>query len=182
MLSWTSILVHFKRKVKTYSDTNAGQYCVFSRWYMTVAVNFPCYSRCVHGDEHLVTSFGNCCRWIRLEVDLKRVHTADQTRQNWSVANISKTTENCRNLLKTVANSVHTADADPTKRFCRVGVGGVKWVLARDKLTTRRLHLIDFPSVVITSFVTSHANISPRAWWALRRYPVGSSALGYASK
>jgi len=31
-------------------------------------------------------------------------------------------------LLKTVANSVQTADADPTKQFCRVGVGGVKWV------------------------------------------------------
>jgi len=61
---------------------------------------------------------------------LKRVHTADQTRQNWSVANILKTTENCRKLLKTVANSVHTADADPTKQFCGVGVGGVKWVLA----------------------------------------------------
>ena len=59
----------------------------------------------------------------------KRVHTADQTRQNWSVANIFQTTENCRKLLKTVANSVHTADADTTKQFCRVGVGGVKWVL-----------------------------------------------------
>jgi len=33
-----------------------------------------------------------------------------------------------RKLLKTDANSVHTADADPTQQFCRVGVGGVKWV------------------------------------------------------
>ena len=34
-----------------------------------------------------------------------------------------------RSRLELVANCVHTADADATKQFRRVGVGGVYWAL-----------------------------------------------------
>jgi len=36
-------------------------------------------------------------RWLNFQF-LKCVHTTDQTRYNWPVANILKTTENCRQL------------------------------------------------------------------------------------
>jgi len=38
-------------------------------------------------------------------------------------------TESVGNRRELVANCVHTADADATKQFCRVGVGGVYWAL-----------------------------------------------------
>jgi len=77
---------------------------------------------------------------------LKCVHTADETVQNCPVSNIFRTTENCLQLSPTqftpqtrlyktiddywklsatVANSVHTADADKTRQSCLLGVSGV---------------------------------------------------------
>ena len=42
----------------------------------------------------------------------------------WSVSKLSTESVDSREL---VANCVHTADADATKQFRRVGVGGVYW-------------------------------------------------------
>ena len=44
----------------------------------------------------------------------------------WSVSKSSTESVGSREL---VANCVHTADADATKQFRRVGVGGVYWAL-----------------------------------------------------
>jgi len=46
----------------------------------------------------------------------------------WSVLKLS--TESVGSRRELVVNCVHTADADATKQFCRVGVGGVYWALA----------------------------------------------------
>ena len=46
----------------------------------------------------------------------------------WSVSKLS--TESVGSRRQLVANCVHTADADATKQFRRVGVGGVYWVEA----------------------------------------------------
>ena len=43
----------------------------------------------------------------------------------WSVSKLSAESVGSRREL--VANCVHTADADATKQFRRVGVGGVYW-------------------------------------------------------
>ena len=43
----------------------------------------------------------------------------------WSVSKLS--TESVGSRRELVANCVHTADADATKQFRRVGVGGVYW-------------------------------------------------------
>jgi len=43
-----------------------------------------------------------------------------------SVWSVSKLSTESREL---VANRVHTADADATKQFRRVGIGGVYWAL-----------------------------------------------------
>jgi len=45
----------------------------------------------------------------------------------WSVSKLS--TESVGSRSELVANCVHTADADATKQFRRVGVGGVCWAL-----------------------------------------------------
>jgi len=45
----------------------------------------------------------------------------------WSVSKLS--TESVGSRRELVANSVHTADADATRQFRRVGVGGVYWAL-----------------------------------------------------
>jgi len=45
----------------------------------------------------------------------------------WSVYKLS--TESVGSRRQLVANSVHTTDADATKQFHRVGVGGVYWAL-----------------------------------------------------
>ena len=45
----------------------------------------------------------------------------------WSVSKLSIESVGSRRQL--VANCVHTADADATKQFRRVGVGGVYWAL-----------------------------------------------------
>jgi len=45
----------------------------------------------------------------------------------WSVSKLS--TESVGSRRELVANCVHTADADGTKQFRRVGVGGVYWAL-----------------------------------------------------
>ena len=47
-----------------------------------------------------------------------------------SVCSVSKlSTESVGTRRELVANCVHTADADATKQFRRVGVGGVYWAL-----------------------------------------------------
>ena len=46
----------------------------------------------------------------------------------WSVSKLS--TESVGTRRELVANCVHTADADATKQFRHVGVGGVYWALA----------------------------------------------------
>ena len=49
-----------------------------------------------------------------------------------SVCSVSKlSTESVVSRRELVANYVHTADADATKQFRRVGVGGVYWALQR---------------------------------------------------
>ena len=45
----------------------------------------------------------------------------------WTVSKLS--TESVGSRCELVANCVHTADADATKQFRRVGVGGVYWAL-----------------------------------------------------
>jgi len=45
----------------------------------------------------------------------------------WSVSKLSSKSIGSRCEL--VANCVHTADADATKQFRHVGVGGVYWAL-----------------------------------------------------
>ena len=45
----------------------------------------------------------------------------------WSVSKLS--TESVGSRRELVANCVHTADADATNQFRRVGVGGVYWAL-----------------------------------------------------
>jgi len=45
----------------------------------------------------------------------------------WSVSKLS--TESVGSRRELVANCVHTVDADATKQFRRVGVGGVYWAL-----------------------------------------------------
>jgi len=47
----------------------------------------------------------------------------------WSVSKLS--TESIGSRRELVANHVHTADADATKQFRRVGVGGVYWTLVK---------------------------------------------------
>ena len=47
----------------------------------------------------------------------------------WSVSKLSTESVGSRRQLHVVANCVHTADADATKQFRRVGVGGVYWAL-----------------------------------------------------
>ena len=49
----------------------------------------------------------------------------------WSVSKLS--TESVGSRRELVANSVHTADADATKQFSRVGVGGVYWASCNTK-------------------------------------------------
>ena len=46
----------------------------------------------------------------------------------WPVSKLS--TESVGSRRELVANCVHTADADATKQFRLVGVGGVYWALA----------------------------------------------------
>ena len=46
----------------------------------------------------------------------------------WSVSKLS--TESVGSRRQLVANCVHTADADATKQFRRVGVGGLYWALS----------------------------------------------------
>ena len=48
----------------------------------------------------------------------------------WSVSKLS--TESVGSRRQLVANCVHTADADATKQFRRVGVGGVYWPYETD--------------------------------------------------
>jgi len=43
----------------------------------------------------------------------------------WPISKLS--TESVGSRRELVANRVHTADADATKQFRRVGVGGVYW-------------------------------------------------------
>jgi len=50
----------------------------------------------------------------------------------WSVSKLS--TESVGSRRQLLANCVHTADADATKQFRRVGVGGVYWAYERIKL------------------------------------------------
>jgi len=51
--------------------------------------------------------------------------------------------QNCRpNPSAVVANCVHTADADATKQFRRVGVGGVYWALCCTIRTTEGGYLL----------------------------------------
>ena len=45
----------------------------------------------------------------------------------WSVSKLS--TESVGSRRQLVANCVHTADADATKQFRLIGVGGVYWAL-----------------------------------------------------
>jgi len=45
----------------------------------------------------------------------------------WPVSKLS--TESVGSRYELVTNCVHTADADATKQFRRVGVGGVYWTL-----------------------------------------------------
>ena len=45
----------------------------------------------------------------------------------WSVSKLSTESVGGRRRRELVANCVHTADADATKQFRRVGVGGVYW-------------------------------------------------------
>jgi len=45
----------------------------------------------------------------------------------WSISKLS--TESVGSRRELVANCVHTVDADATKQFRRVGVGGVYWAL-----------------------------------------------------
>jgi len=57
-----------------------------------------------------------------------------------SVSSVSKlSTESVGSRRELVANCVHTADADATKQFRRVGVGGVYWALQR-YLAARELY------------------------------------------
>ena len=51
----------------------------------------------------------------------------------WSVSKLS--TESVGSRRQLVANCVHTADADATKQFRRVGVGGVYWALENGDCT-----------------------------------------------
>ena len=46
----------------------------------------------------------------------------------WSVSNSKLSTESVDSRRELVANCVHIDDADATKQFRRVGVGGVYWV------------------------------------------------------
>jgi len=47
----------------------------------------------------------------------------------WSVSKLSTESVGSRRQLVAIANCVHTTDADATKQFRRVGVGGVYWAL-----------------------------------------------------
>ena len=55
-------------------------------------------------------------------------------------------TESVSSRRELVANCVHTADADATKQFRRVGVGGVYWAL-RILNTWKMLDVIVTPHV-----------------------------------
>ena len=65
----------------------------------------------------------------------------------WSVSKLS--TEFVGSRRELVANCVHTADADATKQFRYVGVGGVYWALRRTKL---RAVFLDHPVSKCTFF------------------------------
>jgi len=65
----------------------------------------------------------------------------------WSVSKLSTKSVGSRRGL--VANCVHTADADATKQFRRVGVGGVYWALVSD-------------GCIITCFVTDSLVFRPK--------------------
>ena len=59
----------------------------------------------------------------------------------WSVSKLS--TESVGSRRELVANCVHTADADATKQFRRVDVGGVYWAfLIMNELRNRVLPLV----------------------------------------
>ena len=55
----------------------------------------------------------------------------------WPVSKLStEITESVVSRRELVANCVHTADADATKQFRRVGVGGVYWALTHTSKAT----------------------------------------------
>jgi len=57
----------------------------------------------------------------------KCFHTVDKTGQNCSVSSISRTTENCLQLLLTLFTPL--TRQDETRQSCPVGVGGVNYAL-----------------------------------------------------
>ena len=63
-----------------------------------------------------------------------KIHVSQTAMESvWSVSKLSaESVGSCREL---VANCVHTADADATKQFRRVGVGGVYWASGVASLT-----------------------------------------------
>jgi len=47
---------------------------------------------------------------------------------------------------------IHTADADATKQFCRVGVGGVYWALFRPNIPVNILNSLKQNMANVTNF------------------------------
>jgi len=56
----------------------------------------------------------------------------------WPVSKLS--TESVGSRRELVANCVHTADANATQQFRRVGVGGVYWALVDFRMQNKRPH------------------------------------------
>jgi len=61
----------------------------------------------------------------------------------WSVSKLS--TESVGSRLELVANCVHTADADATKQFRRVGVGIMYWALRNIRYLLDRQSILSSP-------------------------------------
>jgi len=68
--------------------------------------------------EKVINIYQNCV--------IKR-HSQTAVESVWPVSKLS--TESVGSRRELVANCVHTADANATKQFRRVGVGGVYWAL-----------------------------------------------------
>jgi len=73
---------------------------------------------------------------LRLYALLKRVHTTDQTRQNWSVANILKTTEDCRQLCSHRRRRPDKTVLSGGSRWCEMGFSHSSYSQIRANVTS----------------------------------------------
>jgi len=91
----------------------------------------------------------------------------------WTVSKLS--TESVGSHRELVANCVHNADADATKQFRRVGVGGVCWALKTADVTydveeSVEMHLYVYDDIFIR--LTTRKNLITVVGEQIREQPL----------